>query len=95
MGVMVSLANCFDVPVIFDEALDRIDADNVAPFVNYLTGISQSIQMCIVACKSFSIEKNPKLRDPLLNWKIYRVLVKGREKLIEPINVDLILEKAS
>lgn len=95
IGVMLSLANCFDVPVILDEALDRIDADNVAPLVSYLTRIGESTQICIVACKSFNIEKNPKLRDILANWRIFRISVKENEKLIEPVSIDSILEQTA
>ncbi|MEM2619319.1 MAG: hypothetical protein QW356_07580 [Candidatus Hadarchaeales archaeon] len=92
IGVMASLGKCFDIPVIFDEALDRIDANNVLPFLRYLTELSKSIQVCIVACRSFNIEKNPKLSDLLRRWKIYRLRARGTEKLIEPCALDSILE---
>jgi len=93
IGVMVSLAKTFNVPVIFDEALDRMDADNIGPFLEYLTLAGQVVQICVAACKSLNIERNPRLRNILSRWRIYKVLTKGREKLIEPVNVDSIVEE--
>jgi hypothetical protein len=94
IGVMLSLAKNFEVPVIFDEALDRVDADNVVPFLDYLTQVGQSVQITIAACKSRNIEGNAKLRDILSKWRIYRISVKGKEKIIEPVDVDSIIQSA-
>ncbi len=40
LGIMLSLARLFDLPMILDEALDRIDVIRLSPFMEYLTGAS-------------------------------------------------------
>lgn len=91
MGIMATIARCFDFPLILDEALDRIDVDKVVPLLGYATGLSSRTQLCLVVCRSFNIEKNPVVLPILDNWRIYRVSRRGREKFIELVEPSSIL----
>ena len=92
MGIMATLARCFGLPLILDEALDRIDAVKVAPLLEYVSGLSSSIQVTLVACRSFNIEKNPELPPILETWRIHKVSKKRLEKVIEPVEPSLIIQ---
>ena len=68
---MLSLARVFDLPMVLDEALDRIDVMRLKTFIEYLTAISEAgQQVCVVAYKSFNIEKNSEILELLKNWRI-------------------------
>jgi hypothetical protein len=94
IGIMATIARCFDFPVILDEALDRIDVDKVAPLLDYATGLSAHNQLCLVVCKSFNIEKNPALLQILSNWRIHKVSRKGRKKFVELVEPNSIIQYA-
>jgi DNA repair exonuclease SbcCD ATPase subunit len=87
IGIMLSLGETFGLPILLDEAFDRIDVNRLRFFTEYITGISTSYnvpQMCLAGFTTFNIEKNPEVLHFVNNWKIYCVKKKGvLEKTIE------------
>jgi len=77
IGIMLSLAETFGLPIILDEAFDRIDVNRLTFFSEYLTGISagdpNASQICLAGYTTFNIEKNPEVLRFINNWKIYLI----------------------
>jgi hypothetical protein len=91
MGIMFSLGETFGLPILLDEAFDRIDVNRLRFFSEYITGIagsSQAPQICLAGFTTFNIEKNPEVLHFANSWKIY--LVK-RAKVLEK-NIQLLKE---
>lgn len=75
-GIMISLADTFRLPMILDEAFDRIDVNRLKFFVEYITGLTKapsSHQICLAGYTSFNIEKNPEVLPFVNEWKNYLV----------------------
>ncbi len=77
IGIMLSLAETFGLPIILDEAFDRIDVHRLKFFSEYITGVSANApdapQLCLAGYTTFNIEKNPEVLSFINNWKIYLV----------------------
>jgi len=85
-GIMISLADTFRLPMILDEAFDRIDVKRLKFFVEYITGLTNApsnYQICLAAYTSFNIEKNPEIIPFVNQWKNY--LVERKKILIKNI----------
>jgi len=94
MGIMLSLGETFGLPILLDEAFDRIDVNRLRFFSEYITGIAgspQTPQICLAGFTTFNIEKNPEVLHFANSWKIY--LVK-RAKVLEK-NIQLLKELSS
>jgi gas vesicle protein len=94
MGIMLSLGETFGLPILLDEAFDRIDVNRLRFFSEYITGIAgspQTPQICLAGFTTFNIEKNPEVLHFANSWKIY--LVK-RAKVLEK-NIQLLKELPS
>ncbi|MDH5266215.1 MAG: AAA family ATPase [Candidatus Bathyarchaeota archaeon] len=87
-GIMLSLAETFGLPIILDEAFDRIDVNRLKFFSEYITGIAgapNAPHICLAGYTTFNIEKNPEVLRFVNNWKIY--LVKRTEVLAKNIHL--------
>jgi energy-coupling factor transporter ATP-binding protein EcfA2 len=86
-GIMLSLGETFGLPILLDEAFDRIDANRLRFFTEYITGISASSgtpQICLAGFTTFNIEKNTDVLNFVNSWKLYMVKrAKALEKNIE------------
>lgn len=94
MAIMLSLGETFGLPILLDEAFDRIDVNRLRFFSEYITGIAgspQTPQICLAGFTTFNIEKNPEVLHFANSWKIY--LVK-RAKVLEK-NIQLLRELSS
>ncbi|MGB9693488.1 MAG: hypothetical protein ACPLYF_01445, partial [Fervidobacterium sp.] len=94
IGIMLSLSETFGLPMLLDEAFDRIDVNRLRFFTEYITGIAkspQAPQICLAGFTTFNIEKNPEVLKFANTWKIY--LVK-RAKVLEK-NIQLMKELSS
>jgi hypothetical protein len=94
IGIMLSLSETFVLPMLLDEAFDRIDVNRLRFFTEYITGIAkspQAPQICLAGFTTFNIEKNPEVLKFANTWKIY--LVK-RAKVLEK-NIQLMKELSS
>jgi hypothetical protein len=84
----------FGLPILLDEAFDRIDVNRLRFFLEYITGITESPQtpqICLAGFTTFNVEKNPEVLHFVNSWKIY--LVK-REKVLEK-NIELLRNLSS
>jgi DNA repair exonuclease SbcCD ATPase subunit len=94
IGIMLSLSETFGLPMLLDEAFDRIDVNRLRFFTEYITAIAkspQAPQICLAGFTTFNIEKNPEVLKFANTWKIY--LVK-RAKVLEK-NIQLMKELSS
>lgn len=94
IGIMLSLSETFGLPMLLDEAFDRIDVNRLRFFTEYITAIAkspQAPQICLAGFTTFNIEKNPEVLQFANTWKIY--LVK-RAKVLEK-NIQLMKELSS
>jgi len=94
IGIMLSLSETFGLPMLLDEAFDRIDVNRLRFFTEYITGIAkspQAPQICLAGFTTFNIEKNPEVLKFANTWKIY--LVK-RAKVLEK-NIQSMKELSS
>lgn len=94
MAIMLSLGETFGLPILLDEAFDRIDVNRLRFFSEYITGIAGSLQtpqICLAGFTTFNIEKNPEVLHFVNGWKIY--LVK-RTKVSEK-NIELLTNLSS
>jgi len=76
VGIMLSLAHTFGLPMILDEAFDRIDIKRLKYFCECITGLADvpsSCQICLAGYTSFNIEKNPEVLPYINSWKKYLV----------------------
>ncbi|MEM2760073.1 MAG: hypothetical protein QXU32_09155 [Nitrososphaerales archaeon] len=86
LGIMLTLSQLFDLPIILDEATDRFDYHtlrNTFHFVNALCSNATNPQVCLVSYKTLNIEKNQDILDIIKNWSIY--LVERKDKLRKEI----------
>jgi hypothetical protein len=91
IGIMLSLGETFGLPILLDEAFDRIDVNRLRFFSEFIAGIAenrQSPQICLAGFTTFNIEKNPDVMHFVKDWRTY--LVK-RTKTLEK-NIELIEE---
>jgi hypothetical protein len=75
-GIMLSLAETFKLPIILDEAFDRIDVNRLRFFSEYITGIASApdnYHICLAGFTTFNIEKNPEVLPFVNKWKIYLI----------------------
>ena len=88
LGIMLSLAETFGLPMILDEAFDRMDVRRLKFFCEHITGLANTgYQICLAAYTSFNIEKNIDIIPHINNWKGYLV-ERGEttlEKNIKPL----------
>ncbi|RLG01865.1 MAG: hypothetical protein DRN49_00395 [Thaumarchaeota archaeon] len=85
VGIMLSLARTFGLPMILDEAFDRIDVKRLKFFCECITGLTDC-QTCLAAYTSFNIEKNPEVLPFINSWKTYLVeRAEVLEKNIKPL----------
>lgn len=76
IAIMLSLGETFRLPILLDEAFDRIDVNRLRFFSEYITGIalsSETTQICLAGFTTFNIERNPEVLRFVNNWKIYLV----------------------
>lgn len=86
LGIMLTLSQLFDLPIILDEATDRFDYHtlrNTFHFVNALCSNATNPQVCLVSYKTLNIEKNQDILDIIKNWSVY--LVERKDKLRKEI----------
>ena len=91
MGIILSLGETFGLPILLDEAFDRIDVKRLRFFSEFISGITknpQSPQICLAGFTSFNIEKNPDVMYFVRDWRSYSV---KRTKTLEK-NVELMKE---
>jgi len=94
IGIMLALSGTFGLPMLLDEAFDRIDVNRLRFLTECITSIAKSPhapQICMAGYKTFNIEKNPDVLKLVINWKVY--LVK-RSKVLEK-NIQLAQELIS
>lgn len=89
VGIMLSLAETFDLPMVLDEAFDRIDANRLKFFCEYITALAgppNGHQICLVGYTSFNVEKNPDVLSFINVWRTYMVeRSEVLEKNIKPL----------
>lgn len=89
VGIMLSLAHTFGLPMILDEAFDRIDIKRLKFFCECITGLAglpEGCQTCLAGYTSFNIENNPEILPFINCWKTYLVeRTQVLEKNIKPI----------
>ena len=76
VGIMFSLAQTFGLPMILDEAFDRIDIRRLKYFCECITGLADmpsNCQLCLAGYTSLNIEKNSEVLPFVNGWKIYMV----------------------
>lgn len=91
MAIMLSLGETFGLPILLDEAFDRIDVNRLRFFSEYITSIAgqkRTPQICMAGFTTYNIEKNPDVLDFVKNWRVYRV---KRTKPLEK-NIELLEE---
>jgi len=86
LGIMLSLAETFKLPMILDEAFDRLDVNRLRFFCECVTALSETFQLCLAGYASYNIERNPNVASFINNWKIYQIeRARALEKNIRPI----------
>ena len=87
MGIMLSLGETFGLPILLDEAFDRVDVNRLRFFTEYITGVAASPntpQICLAGFTTYNIEKNPDVLNFVGKWRVYQVKRTGAmEKTIE------------
>jgi len=76
LGLMLSLARTFKLPMILDEAFDRNDIKRLTYFCECISGLTSApdgCQACLVGYTTFNIEKNPDVLSYINCWKTYLV----------------------
>ena len=96
LGIMLTLSQIFDLPVILDEATDRFDyitLPNTFKFVHMLAKSAMNLQICFVSYKTLNIEKSEEIIDLIKDWNIYLLERKGklRKEIIQIADVNEIL----
>jgi hypothetical protein len=96
LGIMLTLSQIFDLPVILDEATDRFDyitLPNTFKFVNMLAKSPMNPQICFVSYKTLNIEKSEEIMDIIKDWNIYMLERKGKlqKEIIQIADVNQIL----
>jgi len=93
LGIMLSLAETFKLPMILDEAFDRLDVNRLKFFCECVTTLSKAYQLCLAGYTSYNIERNPSVLSFINNWKIYQIKrARTLEKNIKPIQTLTITE---
>jgi DNA repair exonuclease SbcCD ATPase subunit len=93
LGIMLSLAETFRLPIILDEAFDRLDVNRLKFFCEYITTLSRRFQLCLVGYTSYNIEKNLSVLSFINNWKVYQIeRTKTLEKNIKPVQTLTVSE---
>lgn len=91
LGIMMSLARTFNLPIILDEATDRYDSNHIVTFMEYITAIANDLtnpQISLAIYKTMDIEKNPELLSNISVATIYGVERKGPlSKVIKELNL--------
>jgi hypothetical protein len=86
LGIMLSLAETFKLPMILDEAFDRLDVNRLKFFCEYVMTLSKALQLCLAGYTSYNIERNPSVLSFVNNWKIYQIeRIGSLKKNIKPI----------
>jgi len=87
IGIMLSLGETFGLPILLDEAFDRVDVNRLRFLTEYITGIACSLnmpQICLAGFTTFNIEKNPDVLNFVSKWQVYQVKrTSAMEKTIE------------
>jgi hypothetical protein len=76
LGIMLSLGETFGMPILLDEAFDRVDANRLRFLAEYITGIagsSNTPQICLAGFTTYNIEKNAEVLAFVKRWKAYQV----------------------
>ncbi len=76
LGIMMSLAKTFNLPLILDEATDRYDTNHVKTFMEYITAIASgpnNPQISLAIYKTMDVEKNPELLSIIRGTTIYGI----------------------
>jgi len=104
VGILLSLAETFRIPVILDEAFDRLavksnvanSRDRLKFFCEYISGLTGSTggyQICLAGYTTFNIEKNPEVLSFVNRWKIYLLeMINVLEKNIKPLKEFSVIE---
>jgi hypothetical protein len=103
VGIMLSLAETFGLPIILDEAFDRFCVSTTLTntssiprlkfFCECITNLASTFQACLASYTSFNIEKNPEVLSLINYWKIYLVeRSETLEKNIKPLESFLLNE---
>lgn len=92
LGIMMSLAKTFNLPVILDEATDRYDTNHIKTFMEYITAIASdpnNPQICLAIYKTMDVEKNPELLSVIRGSRIYGIERKSPlNKVIKKIDLS-------
>lgn len=87
IGVMLSMGETFRLPILLDEAFDRVDVNRLRFFAEFVTGVADSPnspQTCLAGFTTYNIEKNPDVLKFVSRWRVYQVRrTKSMEKNIE------------
>ena len=93
LGIMISLAKTFNLPVILDEATDRYDTNHIKTFMEYITAITANTknpQISLAIYKTMDIEKNPELLSIIKDARLYGLERKGPlNKVIKRLNLAI------
>ncbi|MDH5439246.1 MAG: AAA family ATPase [Candidatus Bathyarchaeota archaeon] len=76
LGIMMSLAKTFNLPVILDEATDRYDTNHTKTFIEYIVAMASNLrnpQICLAIYKTMDVEKNPELLSVITGSAIYGI----------------------
>ena len=92
LGIMMSLAKTFNLPVILDEATDRYDTNHTKTFMEYIVAIASNLrnpQVCLAIYKTMDVEKNPELLSAIEGSAIYGIERKSSlDKVIKRIGLS-------
>lgn len=89
LGIMLTLAKLFDLPVILDEATDRFDyltLRNAFRYVDALSKDEPSPQVCFVSYRTLNIERDQEMLDLVRGWNLYSVEKQGSSKAVGRIS---------
>ncbi|MCW3986465.1 MAG: hypothetical protein NWE91_08700 [Candidatus Bathyarchaeota archaeon] len=92
LGIMMSIAKAFGLPILLDEAADRFDYLRLPQFLDYIIDLVQdprNPQVCLAMYKTLNVERNPEMEERMTKTGLY-ILKKVTEtkKNIKPLNVS-------
>jgi hypothetical protein len=87
IGIMLSIGETFGLPILLDEAFDRVDVKRLRFFTEFITRVAGSPhvpQISLAGFTTYNIEKNPEVLSFVRKWRVYQVKrTSSKEKTIE------------